>query len=358
MALAIGLVLAVFPTVGQSQSTAEADTGTALTADMELLDRRLLATTREPLERWGNTFRAIAMYVPDTAGPPQAFEIGLEHPLDTRQPGVHRDTLRSIMRRRQKYEPARTIGIIVDSIAGPVEEALDGADGPDFARRAITELEDRSGRCRRVERDYRFAREPRGDWGFGTVVFGPPRTTRCDPVGYWPKDSSNAEPVGPTRPRLAAPIVRPLDISSLGVQFTVVGEFKGKLTVFDDSIVVRFDRLTAARQLPNDTRTVKLDSIRVGVGVGDQESWSPVDDSKALRIRRVLPPGGKILRRNVRFVMRHERSEEDVNSWIVVTFHITVAHPGDPNYLPQATTYAHSVKGVLAETAPKDQPAK
>ena len=70
------------------------------------------------------------------------------------------------------------------------------------------------------------------------------------------------------------------------------------------------------------------------------------------------PPGGKILRRNVRFVMCHERSEEDVNSWIVVTFHITVAHPGDPNYLPQATTYAHSVKGVLAETAPKDQPAK
>src|SRR5213595_959555 len=118
-ALALAAILAVFPSVGQSQSTAEADTGTVLTADMELLDRRLLATTREPLERWGNSFRAIAMYVPDTAGPTKAFEIGLEHPLDMRQPGVHRDTLRSIMRRRHKYEPARTIGIIVDSIAGP-----------------------------------------------------------------------------------------------------------------------------------------------------------------------------------------------------------------------------------------------
>jgi hypothetical protein len=149
--------------------------------------------------------------------------------------------------------------------------------------------------------------------------------------------------------------VRSLDISSLGVQFTVVGEFKGKLTIFDDSVVVRFDRLIATRQLPNDNRVVKLDSIRVGVGVGDEESWNPVDDSKALRIGRLLPPGGRLVRRNVPFVMPHERREEDADSWIVVTFHITVGQPGHPDYSPQATTYAHSVKGVLAETPGPDQ---
>ena len=168
-------ILWAAPAPAQSTGVGTAvDTGVALTPDMELLDRSLLATTRGTLERWGNTFRAFALYVEDTVGPPpRVLEIGLEHYIDTRQPSVIRDSLRAVLRRRQAYEPrARTIGIITDSIAGPVEEATDGAEGPRFERRTISELEDRSGRCRRIERPYHFASDPPGDWGFGTVVYG------------------------------------------------------------------------------------------------------------------------------------------------------------------------------------------
>ncbi|MGI8402941.1 MAG: hypothetical protein ACR2NS_15250, partial [Gemmatimonadaceae bacterium] len=251
---ALFLVLAALaPCDAQSTfRTSTADTATALTRDMQILDERLFGMTRIPLERWGSTFMAHAMYIPDTIGLPRVSEIGLETSIDTRDPGVVRDSLWSVMRRRQNYTPqARTIGIMADSIEGPVREAVDGADGPAFPRHAITELEDKSGRCRRIERDYRFVKVPKGDWGFGTVVFDAPRISRCEPRGYWPGNATmgpaRPDPVSalghgppnrsPSRSLLAAPIVRPLAISSLDNYFSVVGEFRGKLTVFNDSIV-------------------------------------------------------------------------------------------------------------------------
>jgi hypothetical protein len=103
----------------------------------------------------------------------------------------------------------------------------------------------------------------------------------------------------------------------------------------------------ARRRDPNDSEVVRLDSIQVGVGMGDETTWSPVDNSKALKVRRALSGSERFVRHNARFVMRHERREEDADAWIVVTFHITVGRRGHPNYLPRATTYAHSLKGVL-----------
>ena len=313
---------------------------------MLLLDRQSLERSRAVLERFGNTFLAAAFYVVDTT-PPVVLEVGLEHYVEERIPSVHRDSLRSATRAHLRHGNGRTVGIITDSIAGPIREAIDGADGPDFHRRAITELEDISGRCRRIERDYRFLKDSGGDWGFGKVEFGPPVISQCDPVGYWPVDSSKSEIV-PTRPHLAAPIVRDLEISSLGVQFIITGELKGRLTIYEDSIVVLFDRLLATRQLP-DVGLVTLDSVRVGVGIGDENSWSPTDDSKALRIGRRLPPLGRIVRRNVRFVLPHQRAEMDDTAWIVVTFHLTRGRRGEPGYVSAATTYAHSEREVLAE---------
>jgi hypothetical protein len=150
------------------------------------------------------------------------------------------------------------------------------------------------------------------------------------------------------KPRLAAPIVRQLFISSLDNHFSVVGRFSGGLTVFDDSIVVKMDSLIATRRLPNDQQQIRLDSIRVGVGVGSDTAWSPVHDSKALLIDRELPKGEVIERKNVRFVVQHERQAADDDSWIVVTFHITVSRDGDSAVPTTATTYAHSRRGVLA----------
>jgi hypothetical protein len=337
------------------------DTAVALTHDMKILDERLFGLTRIPLERWGNTFYARAMYIPDTPGPARASEMGLATAVDTREPGVMRDSLRSTMRMRQGYTPqARTIGIIADSIEGPVREAVDGADGPPFPRHAITELEDKNGRCRRIERDYRFVAEPRGEWGLGTVVFDRPRITTCEPHGYWPAHPlmgaappDPAPTIGhsaPGRSILATPIVRPIAISSLDNYFSVVGEFHGKLTVLNDSIVVVFDTLFVTSRLADSGTPPKLDAIRVGVGVKSGESWTSIDESKPLKIGLLVPRGANIIRRNARFVMKHEREYADEAAWIVVTFDLTVANRGVKNGSHRAWTYAHSEKGILNAT--------
>ena len=327
------------------------DTGASFTADMRLLDGRLVRLIRESLERSGHSFYAIALYVADTAGPPVVNQYYMDAAPLMNDPQGMADVLRSVARRDQKDPPAaRTIGIIVDSIDGPFNKAVDGSFGPPYKRVAITEFEDRNGRCRRVERDYRFAKDPPGDGRddekeFGHIVFGDARVARCQPRRYWPVETVVAPPA---KPRLAAPIVRPLFISSLDNYFSVVGRFSGALTVFDDSIVVKFDSLIAKRRLPNDNQQIRLDSIRVGIGVGADTAWSPVDDSKALLIDRELPKGEVIERKDVRFVIRHERRPLDDDSWIVATFHITVNRDGDSAVPTTATTYAHTRRGVLA----------
>jgi hypothetical protein len=327
------------------------DTGASFTSDMRLLDGRLLRLIRENLERSGHSFYALALYVADTAGPPVVYQYRMDaDPLMNDPQGIA-DVLRSVARRHQTNPPAaRTVGIIIDSIAGPMSKAVGGSFGPPYKRVAITELEDRSGRCRRIERDYHFAKDLPGDGRdaekeFGHIVFGDARVARCQPRRYWPIETVAAPPA---KQRLAAPIVRPLFISSLDNRFSVVGRFSGTLTVFDDSIVVKFDSLIATRRLPNDQQQIRLDSIRVGVGVGSDTVWSPVDDSKALLIDRDLPKGEVIERKDVRFVMQHGRRAADDDSWIVVTFHITVNRGGDSGLPTSATTYAHSRRRVLA----------
>ena len=326
------------------------DTGTSFTADMRLLDGRLVRLIRESLERSGHSFYAVALYVADTAGPPVVNQYFMDAAPLMNDPQGMADVLRAVARRDQTDPPAaRTVAIIVDSIDGPFDKARDGSFGPPYKRVAITELEDRNGRCRRIERDYRFEKDPPGDGRddekeFGHIVFGGARVARCQPRRYWPIETVAAPPA---KPRLAAPIVRPLFISSLDNYFSVVGRFSGALTVFDDSIVVKFDSLIATRRLPNDQQQIKLDSIRVGIGVGSDTVWSPLDDSKALLIDRELAKGEVIERKNERFLIRHERRPSDDDSWIVVTFHITVNRDGD-SVPTTATTYAHSTRGVLA----------
>jgi hypothetical protein len=144
-------------------------------------------------------------------------------------------------------------------------------------------------------------------------------------------------------------VVRPLLISSLGNYFSVVGRFTGNATVFRDSIVVEFDTLFVTRvHHGGPIRATRLDSIRVGVGVGTSTSWSPVDNSNALQVERVMPVGARLNLPRSRFVLPHARAKTDDANWIVVTFHLTVGKPADPEYHPDATTYAHSVRGVLA----------
>ena len=327
------------------------DTGASFTSDMRLLDGRLVRLIRESLERSGHSFYALALYVADTAGPPVVYEYEADAAPLMNDPQGIADVLRSVARRHQTNPPAaRTIGIIVDSIAGPLNKAVNGGYGPPYKRVAITEFEDRSGRCRRLERDYHFAKDLPGDGRdaekeFGHIVFGDARVARCQPRRYWPMET-----VAPatSKPRLPAPIVRPLFISSLDNHFSVVGRFSGALTIHDDSIVVKFDSLIATRRLPNDRQQIRLDSIRVGVGAGSDTAWSPTDNSIALPIHLELAKGEVIERKNSRFLIPHERRAKDDDSWIVVTFHLTVTGDGASALPTSATTYAHSRRGVLA----------
>ena len=151
-----------------------------------------------------------------------------------------------------------------------------------------------------------------------------------------------------------APIVeKPLVISSLGNYFSVVGRFVGKTIVFQDSIAVVFDTLFATRVYHGGAvQPTRLDSIRVGVGVATGTSWSPVDNSDALQVERVIPVGARVTLPRSRFVLPHTRAESDSTAWIVVTFHLTVGKPGDKDYHSDATTYAHSARGILS-LAPK-----
>jgi hypothetical protein len=154
--------------------------------DMRLIDSALMKRARTVLERYGSTFYADGVYVPDTAGPVRVLEIGPNETVEPRTPNGFREAYRSALRNEQRYRPqSRTLGVMTDSIAGPLNEAVDGADGPDLPRFAITELEDRSGKCLRVERSYRFVKEPKGDWEMGTVMFDAPKITRCAWIDYW-----------------------------------------------------------------------------------------------------------------------------------------------------------------------------
>ena len=146
----------------------------------------------------------------------------------------------------------------------------------------------------------------------------------------------------------AQEFVKPLTISSLGDRFSVVGRFVGRVTVYDDSIAVEFDSLVATRLHHGGLLQVtRLDSIRVAVGQASERSWSPTDASQSLQVERVMPVGSRVELPPTRFVIPHRRDQRDAESWLVVIFHLTVGTPGEKDFHPDATTYAHSSKGIL-----------
>jgi hypothetical protein len=143
--------------------------------------------------------------------------------------------------------------------------------------------------------------------------------------------------------------VKPLTISSLGDRFSVVGRFVGRATVYDDSIAVEFDTLSATRvHHGGPVQVTRLDSMRVAIGQSSERAWSPVDASQSLQVERVMTVGSRIELPPTRFVLPHRRNARDADAWLVVIFHLTVGTPGEKDFHPDATTYAHSAKGILS----------
>src|SRR3954469_8243823 len=131
----LGAAIPLLPCAAQSTSAIPPDSAGALTMEMRLVDSALVKRARTILERYGSTFFAIAFYVPDTAGPVRVLEMGLNESVEPRTPNGYREAYRSALRNYQRYRPqSRTLAVITDSIAGPLNEAADGADGPDLPR--------------------------------------------------------------------------------------------------------------------------------------------------------------------------------------------------------------------------------
>jgi hypothetical protein len=63
--------------------------------------------------------------------------------------------------------------------------------------------------------------------------------------------------------------------------------------------------------------------------------------------------GSRIELPATRFVLPHRRDPRDADSWLVVIFHLTVGTPGDADFHPDATTYAHSAKGIIVPPTSK-----
>jgi len=149
-------------------------------------------------------------------------------------------------------------------------------------------------------------------------------------------------------PGLEAQSFVPITISSLEDRFSVVGRFVGKVRVFEDSIAVELDSLFAMRvHHGGPVLVTRLDSIRVAVGQASQRSWNPTDASQALQVERVMTVGSRIQLPPTRFVLPHRRDERDADAWLVVIFHLTVGVPDEEGFHPDATTYAHSARGIL-----------
>jgi hypothetical protein len=146
----------------------------------------------------------------------------------------------------------------------------------------------------------------------------------------------------------AQEFVKPLTISSLGDRFSVVGRFVGRATVYEDSIAVEFDSLVATRvHHGGPIQITRLDSIRVAIGQSSERAWNPVDASQSLQVERAMAVGSRIELPATRFVLPHRRDARDADAWLVVIFHLTVGTPGETDFHPDATTYAHSGKGIL-----------
>ncbi|HUP88753.1 MAG TPA: hypothetical protein VM100_05370 [Longimicrobiales bacterium] len=299
-----------------------------LPPEMRPLARALFGMTRSPLERGGNTFYALGAVVPDSG---ELREFGTATTVEPREPSAFREALKEALRLMYASE-TRLVGIITDSIA---------------ARRAIAELEDAKGACFRIERTYRL--EPAENYEFGRVVYDEPIVTNCVWEDYWKrfrKADSAASPIAV--PKRSAPIRRRLVISSEESGFHTVGRFSGRVTILDDSVIVRLDSLLIWRRATQNQVPIQLDSISLAVGVSSGDSWSDMHASKALRIGRLWKVGDRFARTNLRFALPHSRGDQDKNNWLVVVVHGTAQTPGRPNnYTGPVWVYAHSKRGIL-----------
>ena len=324
--LLLGLALVAAPLSGQAPRPPR------LTIAMTRVERELRAQAAGEMERTGTSFLAAGAEMGDTVRDTHVDRVGWYGAYKPRSAHEFADSIRgNIARANLGLTGVSVVGVMLDSTT----------ERPSASRRVVSELQDRWGRCRRVERSYRFSLDAGKDRR--RMVFGPARVTRCRPRRYWGWPTPGVRP-GRVRVR------RPLRLDSSGSGFGIVGRLWGRMVVREDRIDVALDSLTI-RHLGLNAQTPWVDSLTVGVASGDSSSWEVVEESRALKVGRIFRPGDTFRHGPVRFRIRHapSRPSEDCD-WIAVT--IYGHHRASPGAaLEPVWWYVHGTRGMLVPEA-------
>lgn len=168
-------------------STLSADS--TLSPDMIRLSEALFARTRAPLEHTGHSFYALGMFLTSDG---RLAEVGPQSTTAVLAPFAIADGIRENFRSSHLTD-ATVVGVVFDSIAGDIAKAGSGALLEQPPRQAVLEMEDRAGRCVRIEREYRFvsaggggaSEDAGGPSGFGVIEYHDAIRLACRPRDYW-----------------------------------------------------------------------------------------------------------------------------------------------------------------------------
>jgi hypothetical protein len=230
-------------------------------------------------------------------------------PVEVRGPSVH----------------AREALAVASVRLEPSDTLVDASDAPFLAGRYDLRLEDRVGSCVAIHQDVRLA-------GDSIVERGARMEERCRPLYM-------ADVVRRGR-RLAR---LPLSAGQLTDHWSVASAITGRVDLYADSAVVVASTLALKASYPTpDTLTQHVDSIAVGLALGDS-SWSIVRRADALPVGVTLRPGAEWNRRRLRFTIPLDSTFALQRSWPVVEVILRVPRTEDNPY-GRAWTYAHAAK--------------
>ncbi|MDQ6635367.1 MAG: hypothetical protein M3Z10_11510, partial [Gemmatimonadota bacterium] len=216
----------------------------------------------------------------------------------------------------------------------PVDTLVDAPDTPFTSGRYDLRIEDRVGHCVAIHQEVRLLAD-------GSIERGARMEERCRPLFM-------AEVV-----RRGRRLVRlPLNAGQLTDHWSVASAIVGWVDVYADSAVVIASTLALKASYPTpDTLTQHVDSIAVGLALGDS-SWSIERRSAAFPVRATLRPGAEWRQRNLRFAIPLDSAFALKESWPVVEVVLGVPRTED-NPIGRAWTYAHAAKSFFARTISK-----
>ncbi|MEW5918433.1 MAG: hypothetical protein AB1762_18675, partial [Gemmatimonadota bacterium] len=140
----------------------------------------------------------------------------------------------------------------------------------------------------------------------------------------------------------------PLNAGQLTDNWSVASMTTAFADVYLDSVVVMTTKFVLQANLPGrDTTPVKIDSVNVGLALGEG-SWSIVRKGAPAKVDTVLTRGATWARARHRFVIPVDSTFALQRSWPVVEISLSVPKT-EANPYGYAWTYAHGPKSFFKE---------